>query len=588
MNFPQKNPLIISLLALLMSAASMVFAHEPGEAVLSLTPAEMVWLENHKTIRVGIAPVIPPLKFSEQGVIKGIEPDYLDLLTQITDIQFKYVISDFPSMDAKLKSGEMDMFISFNIPERLEYSLFTDPLMEFRQVIITRNDAPFISGIGALKGKRLAAIKGVRLYDKLFASYPDLEIVQVDSMEQMFKAVSEFRADAFITKTFYAGYLINRYPNLKIAGVADLPPEPYLYAVRKDYPELVSILNKAIKSIPTDKHDAIVQKWFNVRIEYQPNWNQILKWAFAVGIIFSMILGLVVFSNRRLRREIDSRLNAEKSLRDSEQCYQLLLANMFEGVVLHQMVFDTEGKPVEYRIVEVNDQYEKILGLQREDVIGKLSREAYGTALVPYLERYSQVVQGKKACRFEDYFAPLDQYFSISVTPWGEQGFATIFTDITEQKKTEEQLISLNADLGERVEQEIQKRILDMRLLTRQGRHAAMGEMIGAIAHQWRQPLSTVSVIIQNMAAAWKLDRLSREYVDQALEVAQRQVAYMTSTIEEFLNFFRPDKQKEVFCVNDKIMESLAFVEWQFQSQGIVIIDGRGVQRTTLCCWLPE
>jgi len=266
----------------------------------------------------------------------------------------------------------------------------------------------------------------------------------------------------------------------------------------------------------------------------------------------------------------------EARLQESEQRYQLLVANMFEGVALHQMILDPEGNPIDYQIVEINDQYEKILGLHRTDVVGMLSREAYGTASVPYLSDYSQVVRDKKACRFDIFYAPLDRHFSISVAPWGELGFATIFTDITEQKLAKEQLRKLNTSLEERVARETQSRITQERVLARQARHAAMGEMVGAIAHQWRQPLSTVSVIVQNMAAAWKLDRLSREYVDQALEVAQKQVAYMTSTIEEFLTFFRPDKQKEVFCVNDKIRESLAFVEGQLRDQGIAIITGEG------------
>jgi len=266
----------------------------------------------------------------------------------------------------------------------------------------------------------------------------------------------------------------------------------------------------------------------------------------------------------------------EKALQESEQRYQLLVANMLEGVALHQMVLDGDGRHIDYRIVEINNQYGKMLKLRRKDVIGKLAREVYETVEAPYLEVYSQIVLEKKSFRFETYFPHLDRYFSISVAPWGDHGFATIFTDISEQKLAEEESRSLNKYLEERVTLETQNRITQERVLARQARHAAMGEMIGAIAHQWRQPLSTVSVIIQNMAAAWKLDRLSREYVDQALEVAQHQVAYMTSTIEEFLTFFRPDKQKEIFCINDKIMESLSFIEGQLRGQGIEITTGDG------------
>jgi signal transduction histidine kinase len=283
-------------------------------STVRLTPQEEAWLKNHKTIRVGMSPIFPPLKFSEKGVNKGIEPDYLNFLSEYTGIHFEYVICDFSVMDAKVKSGEIDMFISFYIPERLAYMTFTEPLMEFKQVIIARSDAPFMSGIGALKGKKVATVKGVKLYDKILRPYPDIEAVQVGTMEEMFKAVSEFKADALISRTYIAGYVMQNYPNLKIAGVADLPSEPFLYAVRKDYPELVGILNKAIDSIPRDKHDTILQKWFSMRIEYRPNWSEILKWAVVIGAIFILILGLSLLWNRRLAREISKRKQAEETI----------------------------------------------------------------------------------------------------------------------------------------------------------------------------------------------------------------------------------------------------------------------------------
>lgn len=266
----------------------------------------------------------------------------------------------------------------------------------------------------------------------------------------------------------------------------------------------------------------------------------------------------------------------EDRINEAENLYKLLIAHMFEGVALHRMVRDDSGEPVDYRIVEVNDRYEKILGLNRDNVVGKLSRQAYGTETVPYFEQYVAVVRDNKSIRFDDYFAPMDSYFSVSVIPWGEYGFATIFSDITEHKQMQEALTKLNSELEERVARETLRRVTNEQILTRQSRHAAMGEMVGAIAHQWRQPLATVSVIIQNMSMAWKMDRLSREYVDQALQTAQGQIAYMTRTIEDFLSFFRSGKLKLEFCVNENIDESIRFMSRQFENSGIRVVRGEG------------
>ena len=341
--------------------------------IIQLTPQEEAWLKKHKTIRIGMSPVFPPLKFSEKGVIKGIEPDYLNLLSEYTGIQFEYVICDFPVMDAKVKSGEIDMFISFYIPECFEYMTLTEPLMDFKQVIITRTDAPFMSGIGALKGKKVATVKGVKLYDKILSPYPEIEVVQVGTMEEMFRAVSESKADALMSKTYYAGYVMQNYHNLKIAGIADLPPEPYYYAVRKDYPELVGILNKAISSIPREKHDAIAQKWFSVRLEYRPNWSEILKWAGMIGGCFLLILGLLLVWNRRLAREIEKRKQAEEALKESELKYKELFERMSSAVALYEAVDDGE----DFVFRDFNSAGETIEKVNREDIIGKRVTEVF-------------------------------------------------------------------------------------------------------------------------------------------------------------------------------------------------------------------
>jgi PAS domain S-box-containing protein len=139
------------------------------------------------------------------------------------------------------------------------------------------------------------------------------------------------------------------------------------------------------------------------------------------------------------KRAESQREAALKALRESEERFHSLFDNMNEGVALHDLVFEN-GKPANYRIINVNDRFLKILGLSGQHVIGKLASEAYGTATAPYLDEYVGVAVSKKAVSFETYFASLDKHFAISAAPWRESGFATIFTDITERKQAEETL----------------------------------------------------------------------------------------------------------------------------------------------------
>jgi PAS domain S-box-containing protein len=141
-------------------------------------------------------------------------------------------------------------------------------------------------------------------------------------------------------------------------------------------------------------------------------------------------------------QDITQKKAAEEALAESEKRLHSLFSNMAEGVALHEIVFDPEGKPVNYRIVDGNLQYEKILGIKREDACGKLATEVYGTAAPPYLVEFTTPGLTGIASSFETYFAPMDKHFDISIAPWGKNGFATIFTDISHRKQSEAALIA--------------------------------------------------------------------------------------------------------------------------------------------------
>jgi diguanylate cyclase (GGDEF)-like protein len=130
----------------------------------------------------------------------------------------------------------------------------------------------------------------------------------------------------------------------------------------------------------------------------------------------------------------------EASLIDSRNRFQSLFEHMGEGVALHDLVFDDADRPINYVIQAVNPSYEAMTGFKTKAVVGKTADVAYGVAEPPYLEEYAQVALTGRAIRFESHLPPLNRHFSISAAPWGERGFATLFTDITALKRHHEQL----------------------------------------------------------------------------------------------------------------------------------------------------
>jgi signal transduction histidine kinase len=107
------------------------------------------------------------------------------------------------------------------------------------------------------------------------------------------------------------------------------------------------------------------------------------------------------------------------------------------------------------------------------------------------------------------------------------------------------------------------------RILVHQSRLAAMGEMIGAIAHQWRQPLNAVNAIIQDLKDAYQYGALDQEYLDRSVKNAMQQIQFMSKTIDDFRNFFHPDKTKKSFDVKQAAVEVLAMVSSQLATHVI-------------------
>lgn len=127
----------------------------------------------------------------------------------------------------------------------------------------------------------------------------------------------------------------------------------------------------------------------------------------------------------------------------------------------------------------------------------------------------------------------------------------------------------LKENLEKRIEIAIEENRKKDLLLLAQSRQAAMGQMMGFIAHQWRQPLNSVGVIVQNISDSFEYDELSEEKLRRDTNNIMDQLQFMSQTISDFRNFFKPDKEKIEFDVNTMIMKIVNFMEKGFSNNNI-------------------
>jgi len=145
-------------------------------------------------------------------------------------------------------------------------------------------------------------------------------------------------------------------------------------------------------------------------------------------------------------------------------------------------------------------------------------------------------------------------------------------------EKSQEELSLLNKNLEKKVEQEVALKIKKEneakekeRILVHQSKLASMGEMIGSIAHQWRQPLTQLSSVLVLVELKYERGKLTLKELRESIHQSQEQIEFMSKTIDDFRNFFKPNKQKDFFSPYKSVQSALSLISSGFENYNIKV-----------------
>ena len=118
-----------------------------------------------------------------------------------------------------------------------------------------------------------------------------------------------------------------------------------------------------------------------------------------------------------------------------------------------------------------------------------------------------------------------------------------------------------NVHLKAQMDKQLEKRLENEYLLMQQSKLATMGEMIGHIAHQWRQPLAQLGGIFMNLDASYAHKELNQEAMNKHIEKGNMLIKYMSQTIDDFRHFFEPNQAEEYFDVIRYVENAIHIIE---------------------------
>lgn len=281
-----------------------------------------------------------------------------------------------------------------------------------------------------------------------------------------------------------------------------------------------------------------------------------------------------VTSSVHVARDVTAKRRTENALQELEQIFSLFMGHLPLAVSIKD-----EGGRFLFANEYLKDllHVENIIGLTAQDLLppaaalktAKDDRDALSQGL----GLYKDVIND-----YDGYELVFDSYKFPIPRPDGTKLLGTISLDITEKKRHEDllevqqkQLEEINSSLESRINETVAELRNRDDILIQESRLNAMGEMISTIAHQWRQPLNNIGLIVQSLRIAFKSNDLTEQELDEDIDETMTVLQQISETIDDFRNFFSYEKDATHLLINELVSRAISFVKPSLVNKGIRI-----------------
>jgi len=290
---------------------------ETADGTMRLSDDEAEFLRENPGLTVAFRQDWPPFEFSQDGETKGLVADLVTRLEQQLSVRFnRRMLAAGEVPEDQLNQGKVDILPAVTRTPQLEQSfLFSRAYLTVPIALAIREDGRFIGELRELRDERVGVVNRQAGHDYLLINHPDLNLYPVSSVEKGLLALSNGDLDAMVTQIPAVSYTVARLglSNLRITSIT-----PYQYelrfAVSKDQPELLGILNKALGSLDSNETESIYNRWIHLDIEQETDYTVVRR----IVLIAVVVVLIFLYWNRKLSREVDERIRSENALRRSE------------------------------------------------------------------------------------------------------------------------------------------------------------------------------------------------------------------------------------------------------------------------------